>query len=245
MPKNINYPLPLVVVCGQSFFQEPVSGGEVLIFNFLQNVKGFLTYLIINDITLAYAKKKLVKCKFFSITDFLNLNTLIQKYLFLVPFGFLNSAIKITRILFNNFKKPLILYSSGDFICNILPMVLYKRKFPSSKIIIRIHHINESPLIRKGNCFLASVVSFFFQRLSFNLIKKNVDMILLLNSEVKRSLSNIGFLENKMKVSVIIPTWNRGYIIEKTIQSVLNQTMADFEVLVCDDGSTEIGRAHV
>jgi len=41
------------------------------------------------------------------------------------------------------------------------------------------------------------------------------------------------------KVSVIIPTWNRGYIIEKTIQSVLNQTMSDLEVLVCDDGSTD------
>lgn len=42
-----------------------------------------------------------------------------------------------------------------------------------------------------------------------------------------------------MKVSVIIPTWNRGYIIEKTIASVLSQTIEDLEVLVCDDGSTD------
>ncbi len=42
-----------------------------------------------------------------------------------------------------------------------------------------------------------------------------------------------------IKVSVIIPTWNRGYIIEKTIKSVLDQTMSDLEVLVCDDGSTD------
>lgn len=42
-----------------------------------------------------------------------------------------------------------------------------------------------------------------------------------------------------MKVSVIIPTWNRGHIIEPAIRSVLNQTMKDLEVLVCDDGSTD------
>ncbi|HSA34554.1 MAG TPA: glycosyltransferase [bacterium] len=41
------------------------------------------------------------------------------------------------------------------------------------------------------------------------------------------------------RVSVIIPTWNRGYCIERTIQSVLSQTHGELEVLVCDDGSTD------
>jgi glycosyltransferase involved in cell wall biosynthesis len=43
----------------------------------------------------------------------------------------------------------------------------------------------------------------------------------------------------KPTISVIIPTYNRGDLIEKSIRSVLNQSYGDLELIVVDDGSTD------
>jgi len=44
---------------------------------------------------------------------------------------------------------------------------------------------------------------------------------------------------NPPLVSVIIPTYNRAHLVGRAVQSVLDQTFQDFEVIVVDDASTD------
>src|SRR5690554_1910172 len=41
------------------------------------------------------------------------------------------------------------------------------------------------------------------------------------------------------KFSIIIPTYNRAKLIEKTINTILSQNLKDFEIIIVDDGSTD------
>jgi len=49
----------------------------------------------------------------------------------------------------------------------------------------------------------------------------------------------------KMRISVIMPVWNREGTVAAAIRSVLGQTHANFELIIADDGSTDATREAV
>jgi glycosyltransferase involved in cell wall biosynthesis len=46
-------------------------------------------------------------------------------------------------------------------------------------------------------------------------------------------------VDQTIQFSLILPTYNRGYCIERAIQSVLYQTFSGYELIIVDDGSTD------
>ncbi len=54
-----------------------------------------------------------------------------------------------------------------------------------------------------------------------------------------RSIFVKSFWRFKMKISVIIPVYNAEKYLEKCIQSILNQTFTDFELILINDGSVD------
>jgi len=41
------------------------------------------------------------------------------------------------------------------------------------------------------------------------------------------------------RVSIVLPTYNRAYILESSMRSILEQSYRDFELIIVDDGSTD------
>src|ERR1039457_5929793 len=58
-------------------------------------------------------------------------------------------------------------------------------------------------------------------------------------ASIRRTHQGGDFMNDKVLVSVIMPTYNRGYVVGEAIESILNQTYDNIEVVVVDDGSTD------
>ena len=42
-----------------------------------------------------------------------------------------------------------------------------------------------------------------------------------------------------MKISIILPTFNREKVLKQTVRNVLNQSFKDYELIIINDASTD------
>lgn len=71
------------------------------------------------------------------------------------------------------------------------------------------------------------------RKLGSQRLNKIFEIVLTSNNFPKyKSIANI-------KISIIIPLFNQGQFLEDTVQSIINQTYQNFEIIIVNDGSTD------
>ncbi|MBU1868153.1 glycosyltransferase [Patescibacteria group bacterium] len=99
-----------------------------------------------------------------------------------------------------NCKHLGIVYSSTNVFPDVLPAYFYKKHYPQTKWIARIHHLTPSPLHREGN-FLSNTLIYLIQQISIAMIRRKADLVLVLNSSLRTKLIRQEFKAKKIKVS--------------------------------------------
>ena len=66
-----------------------------------------------------------------------------------------------------------------------------------------------------------------------------VNKLMLENQDTKLKLVELRKLTDEPLVSVLIPNYNYANYIGEALESIIHQTYSNFEIIVCDDGSTD------
>lgn len=89
---------------------------------------------------------------------------------------------------------------------------------------------------------LCCAEAIILEKNNWKFYEKYQSLLLEYNNRKKKEIKALKdvFLKNKpeVSISVIMPTYNRPYKIKKAIESVLNQTFTDFELIIINDGGS-------
>ncbi|NIA13853.1 MAG: glycosyltransferase [Nitrospiraceae bacterium] len=96
-----------------------------------------------------------------------------------------------------------------------------------------------------SNAAVASAPDSMFARFSARISRPDLGGFLMENERCIAAYLACGRPEVPPLVSVIMPTYNRAGVVAEAIQSVLDQTWPNWELLVCDDGSEDDTQSRV
>lgn len=86
-----------------------------------------------------------------------------------------------------------------------------------------------------------SLFSWLFLNREVSIADKPVveKLLSVLNEKKQLLVAEYGKQDPNTFVSIVMPVFNREHVIEKALESVFNQSYSNWELIVCDDGSTD------
>lgn len=106
--------------------------------------------------------------------------------------------IEAIRILMSLPDRLDIIYSSTNILPDVLPAA-FTSIFRPTFWVARVHHLIPPPHKREGR-IIVNIVSYLMQQLALFLIKSKADLIIALNTPLKRELLKRNFPENKIEI---------------------------------------------
>jgi len=106
------------------------------------------------------------------------------------------------RWLRNNSNESTVIYLTGDFICNTLPLLLMKiNGVKCEKVCTNFFHRNPLPKERPGNPYWVSLASRWLQGIGLSILRQTAQNIFVLSEIGKNELLAEGFDSKKIVVS--------------------------------------------
>jgi glycosyltransferase involved in cell wall biosynthesis len=167
-----------------------ISGGDKKFREIFRRVKVFGKVIITTKFGLDIYQKEAMKADYFLVSKQSKKKNVILTYIMSMA-NALSLNLKISR--------GDVLYSTSDFLPDVLPCFIYKLLNQNILWASNIYHIIPPPFQRKGE-FVTNLVSFIAQKLSFQLIRRNSDLIFVLNNIIIKQLVDLGFSRDKLFV---------------------------------------------
>jgi len=168
-----------------------ISGGDVRFVEIFTRIKNVDKVVITPLLGQKFCEMKKLDAAYFQTTQEAQFKNISFTYLKRI------AEVLSLKITINNED---ILYSTSDFLPDVFPAFVYKLRNKNAEWVANIFHIISNPAQRRGT-FVTNFVSFFAQRLSFQLIKRRSDLIFVLNKGIVEQLVQLGFPKSKIRVT--------------------------------------------